>query len=277
MSRITKMFENAKARGEGTLIGYLTGGDPSPEYTPKLAEALIKGGVDIIELGIPFSDPIADGPTIQAANVRALTAGTTPIRVLEIAQQLRCKHAVPIVILTYFNPVFRIGLSRFFKFARERGVDGVVVPDLPIEEANEYRAVATANEVDTVFLAAPSTSDRRLTQIVNASSGFLYLVSHYGVTGEKDSVSETTLRLIRRVKRFCSTRIPLAVGFGVSKKRQVTQMIQAGADGVIVGSAFVRIVADSLQNPACAAAKLEDAARSLKDGAVLKTAEWKNA
>ncbi len=242
MSGIAKVFQRLKVQGDGALIGYVTAGDPKPEFTPMIAEALVKGGVDILELGIPFSDPIADGPTIQAASVRALQAGTTPQMVLGVAGEIKKKYGVPVVILTYFNPVFRMGVERFFRLAKSFGVDGVVVPDLPVEEAGPYREAAKGCGVDTVFLAAPSTSNERLHSIVECTSGFLYVVSHFGVTGARETVEDSTVELIKRVLSFTAGRVPLAVGFGVSKPEHAKRIIQSGADGVIVGSAFVNIV-----------------------------------
>ena len=242
MSDIAKVFQKLKAQDEGVLIGYVTGGDPKPGFTSRIAEALINGGVDILELGIPFSDPIADGPTIQAASVRALQAGTTPQMVLGMAGEVKKKHNVPVVILTYFNPVFRIGMARFLRLAKSFGVDGVVVPDLPVEEAESYREVANSCGVDTVFLAAPSTSNERLCKIVECTSGFLYVISHFGVTGAREALEDSTVHLIRRFLPYTAGRIPLAVGFGISKPEHARSIIEAGADGVIVGSAFVNIV-----------------------------------
>lgn len=242
MSDIAKVFQQLKAQGDGALIGYVTGGDPKPEFTPRIAEALVKGGVDILELGIPFSDPIADGPTIQTASVSALQAGTTPKMVLGMAGEIKRKCGVPVVLLTYFNPVFRMGLKNFFRLASNFGVDGVVVPDLPVEEADEYREAARTCGVDTIFLAAPSTSKQRLFNIVLCTSGFLYLVSHFGVTGAREALEDSTVQLIKRVLPYTAGRVPLAVGFGVSKPEHARCIIQSGADGVIVGSAFVNIV-----------------------------------
>jgi len=242
MSEIAKVFQKLKAQGDGALIGYVTGGDPEPRFTPVIAEALVKGGVDILELGVPFSDPIADGPTIQAASVRALQAGTTPKMVLGMAGEVKKKHSVPIVILTYYNPVFRMGLENFFRLASNCGVDGVVVPDLPVEEAEAYREAARTCGVDTIFLAAPSTTNERLRKIVGCTSGFLYLVSHFGVTGAREALEDSTVQLIKRVLPYTVGRVPLAVGFGVSKPEHAKLIIQSGADGVIVGSAFVNIV-----------------------------------
>ncbi len=242
MSGIADVFEKLKVQGDGALIGYVTGGDPEPRFTPVIAEALVKGGVDVLELGVPFSDPIADGPTIQAASVRALEAGTTTKIVLGMAGEVKKKCGLPVVILTYFNPVFRMGLENFFRLASNCGVDGVVVPDLPVEEAEAYREAARACGVDTIFLAAPSTSMERLRKIVGCTSGFLYLVSHFGVTGAREALEDSTVQLIKRVLPYTVGRVPLAIGFGVSKPEHVQCIIQSGADGVIVGSAFVNVV-----------------------------------
>jgi tryptophan synthase alpha chain len=265
MSGIAKVFQKLKVQGDGALIGYVTGGDPEPRFTPVIAEALVKGGVDILELGIPFSDPIADGPTIQAASVRALEAGTTPKVVLGMAGEVKKKHSVPIVILTYFNPVFRMGLENFFRLASNCGVDGVVVPDLPVEEADEYREAARTCGVDTIFLAAPSTSMERLRKIVGCTSGFLYLVSHFGVTGARETVEASTVQLIKRVLPYTAGRVPLAVGFGVSKHEHAKLIIQSGADGVIVGSAFVNIVHRHQGNAGRMLEEIEATARKLKN------------
>jgi tryptophan synthase alpha chain len=267
MSDISKVFQKLKAHGEGALIGYVTAGDPEPEFTPRIAEALVKGGVDILELGVPFSDPIADGPTIQAASVRALQAGTTPKMVLGMAGEIKRKHGVPVVLLTYFNPVFRMGVENFFRLAKSFGVDGVVVPDLPVEEAADYKETADACGVDTIFLAAPSTSAERLRRIVECTSGFLYLVSHFGVTGAREALEDSTVQLIKRVLPFTSGRVPLAVGFGVSKPEHAKRIIQSGAGGVIVGSAFVNIVSKHRDNLDAMLKEIEATARKLKEAA----------
>jgi tryptophan synthase alpha chain len=265
MSGIAEVFQKLKAQGDGALIGYVTAGDPEPEFTPKIAEALVKGGVDILELGVPFSDPIADGPTIQAASVRALQAGTTPKMVLGMAGEIKRKCGVPVVILTYYNIVFRMGLERFFRLAKSFGVDGVVVPDLPVEEAEAYREAAGSCGVDTIFLAAPSTSNERLRKIVECTSGFLYVVSHFGVTGAREALADSTVRLVKRVLPFTTGRVPLAVGFGVSKPEHVKRIIGAGADGVIVGSAFVNIVRKHQSDIGRMLGELEALARTLKN------------
>ena len=264
MNNITKAFQKAKAEGNGALIGYIMAGDPNPEVTPQIADALISGGVDVLELGLPFSDPIADGPTIQAASLRALNAGTTPLKVLEIAKQIKQQHDVPIVVMTYYNPVFRIGLDKFLSLAKEHMVNGFIVPDLPVEEAADYKKAAQAYGLDTIFLAAPSTTNERLTKIVDSSSGFLYLVSHYGVTGAKATVEDSTVQLIRRVLPFTAGKIPLAVGFGISKPEHVKRIIAAGADAAIVGSAFINTIQKNSQNTSAMLKQLQATAQELK-------------
>jgi tryptophan synthase alpha chain len=229
-----------------------------------MADALIKGGVDILELGLPFSDPIADGPTIQAASVRALSAGTTPLKVFDIAKEIRKSHEVPIVIMTYYNPVFRMGLEKFCGLANQFMVDGLIIPDLPVEEAGDYKKVASRFGIDTIFLAAPSTSNERLTKIVQCSSGFLYLVSHFGVTGVQAAVEDSTIQLVKRVLPFTSGKIPLAVGFGVSKPEHAQRIIMAGAEGVIVGSAFINLIKAHQENIDLLLKELQATASELK-------------
>jgi tryptophan synthase alpha chain len=264
MNAIADTFRKAKAQGNRALIGYVIAGDPNPELTPRIADALIRGGVDMLELGLPFSDPIADGPTIQAASVRALAAGTTPACVLEMAKVIRQSHSVPVVIMTYYNPVFRMGLDCFFASAKRSMVDGVIVPDLPVEEAAEYKAAATKNGIDTIFLAALSTTNERLSRIVDYSSGFLYLVSHFGVTGAQTTISESTIQQVKRILPYTSGRIPLAVGFGISKPEHVKCIKEAGADGVIVGSAFINLIQKSQSDIPKMLKELEASACELK-------------
>jgi tryptophan synthase alpha chain len=264
MSTINQAFQKTKGQGNGALIGYIMAGDPKPELTAKIAETLIKGGVDILELGLPFSDPIADGPTIQAASVRALAAGTTPVKVLEIAKEIRLNYDAPVVIMTYYNPVFRMGLEKFFGLAKKCMVDGVIVPDLPVEEAGDYKQTANKVGIDTIFLAAPSTSNERLSRIVECSSGFLYLVSHFGVTGAQSTIEDSTIQLVKRVLPFTSGRIPLAVGFGVSKPEHVQRIVGAGADGVIVGSAFINLIQKHKENMDAVLREVQATASKLK-------------
>lgn len=272
MREITRIFSILGRRGEGGLIVYVTAGDPEPSCTPRIVEALVDGGADIIELGIPFSDPIADGPTIQAAAVRALKAGTTPKKVLKIAEKIKEKNRVPLVILTYYNPIFRMGLMNFFDSARACGVDGVIVPDLPVEEAGEYKKFAETYEIDTTFLAAPSTSTERLKKIMKYTSGFLYLVSIFGVTGARERIQDLTIRLIRKTLPITYGRIPLAVGFGISKPEHVKVVIQNGADAAIVGSGFVRIIEKRHNREEVMLRALEKYAFQLKVATIKKAA-----
>ena len=264
MSEITKTFLNLKTRNEAGLIAYITAGDPNPSYTPRIVEALIKGGADIIELGIPFSDPIADGPTIQAGSVRALDAGTTPKMVLEIVAQIKKNHKVPMVIMTYYNSIFKMGLNMFMEHAKASGVDGIIVPDLPIEEATDYKKYAEANQIDTIFLTTPSTHTDRLNEIVTASTGFLYLVSVFGVTGAREALQEHTLEMISKTVSITRGKIPLAVGFGISKPEHVKSVVQNGADAAIVGSGFVRIIENGQNDMESTITAIEEYTRKLK-------------
>jgi len=265
MSVLEKRMRELKEKNEGALIAYVCGGDPKPEYTPEIVDSLIRGGADIIELGIPFSDPIADGPTIQEASVRALKAETTPIRVMEIARRVKEKHpSVPLVALTYYNPIFRMGLERFFTLAGECGIDGVIVPDLPIEEASEYKRLSEDHRIDTIFLATPNTTRERLENIIRYTTGFLYLVSIFGVTGTRESIHELTLQTMKRLLPCIGGRIPLAVGFGISEPEHVRTVVRSGADGAIVGSAFVKIIDRYQSNLGEMVIALEEKASKLK-------------
>jgi len=221
------------------LITFITAGDPNIKATLDFMLALDRYA-DVIELGIPFSDPMADGRTIQKANVRALKAGIKVGDVFEVVRRFREHSNTPVVLMTYYNPVYRRGVERFVREAKDAGVDGLIVVDLPVEEATEYLNVCEKYGMGTVFLAAPNTSEERLRLIDEASSAFVYLVSLYGTTGARERVSELAFDLIKRAKKVC--RKPLAVGFGVSKAEHVAELIKAGADGVVVGSALVEII-----------------------------------
>jgi len=245
---IGKVFNELEKRNEGALIAYVTGGDPSPKYTPRIVEALVEGGADIVEIGIPFSDPIADGPVIQASDVRALNAGTTPNTVFEIVREVKKTVDAPIALLTYYNIVFRRGVGKFLEDASKSGVDGLIVADLPVEEAGEYKNYAEKNGIDTIFLAAPSTSLNRLEKILRMASGFLYLVSVFGVTGMREHVAQLTMQTVRKIRPYTVNRIPLAVGFGISKPEHVRTIVSCGADGAIVGSAFVKLIEEKYGN-----------------------------
>jgi len=262
MTRIGKLFENLKRDGRKGLIAYLTAGDPSPARTPELVEALVRGGADLVELGVPFSDPIADGPVIQRAGERALKAGTTLHKVLEIASEIRQRSEVPLLLFTYLNPVVRYGLDRLAKDATACGIDGCLLIDASVEEAHDYVGAMHQHGLDTVFLAAPTSTGRRLKLVAHYSTGFVYLVSRTGVTGERDSLSDAVAPLVRAMRAV--TDLPLAVGFGISRPEHVAELC-AQVDAVVVGSALVRVIEEHLESPRLAQ-ELEAFVRQLKGG-----------
>ncbi|MEM2923585.1 MAG: tryptophan synthase subunit alpha [Candidatus Nitrosocaldus sp.] len=233
------------ARGEHALIGYMVAGYPDEHTCLDVAIAMIDGGVDILEIGIPFSDPIADGPTIQRASYIALSNGITPLKAFNIAKSIKDASDTPLVAMTYYNIVYRLGVERFIAMAKEHGIDGLIVPDLTYEEADDAIRVAHMHDMDLIFLVAPNTSDERLNMIAGVSKGFLYLVSVYGTTGERDRFYDYTTNAIRRVKGMIMGRVPLAVGFGISRKEHARVMIDAGADAIVVGSAFINLMEKS--------------------------------
>ena len=239
MTRIAALFERLKQEDRKALITYITAGDPSPDRTVGFAAALERGGADLIELGVPFSDPVADGPVIQRAGDRALRAGTTLRRVLEIATDIRAASQIPLLLFTYLNPVLRYGLANLARDAKASGIDGVLLTDASVEEAGDFTRVMQAAGLDTVFLAAPTSSPRRLKLIAEYSTGFIYLVSRLGVTGEQQSVSATVAPLIEAMRQY--TKLPLAVGFGVSRPEHVAEMGRH-AEGVVVGSALMSLI-----------------------------------
>jgi tryptophan synthase alpha chain len=236
-TRIQKLFEFVRKENRSALIAYVTAGDPSPERTPEIVASLERGGVDLIELGVPFSDPIADGPVIQRAAARALAAGSTVFKILDIARQIRKASEMPILLFTYLNPVLRYGLDKLARDAKAAGIDGCLLTDVSVEEAEPYVAAMRAAELDTVFLAAPTSTERRLKLVAQYSTGFVYLVSRTGVTGEQVALSDSLAPLIDKMRTV--TKLPLAAGFGISTPEQAGAVAKM-ADGVVVGSAIVR-------------------------------------
>ena len=233
MSKISEAFKDTKA-----FIPFITGGDPSLEITEQLLYAMEEAGADIIEIGIPFSDPIAEGPVIQAANERALAAGCTTDRLFETVKKAREKVQVPMVFLTYLNPIFTYGKERFMERCRECGIQGVIVPDMPFEEKGELREVCREYGVEIISLIAP-TSHERITAIAKEAEGYIYCVSSLGVTGMRKEISTDIQGMVDKVRQ--ATKVPCAVGFGISTPEQAQQMA-AVSDGVIVGSRIVKIV-----------------------------------
>ncbi|MGB9176059.1 MAG: tryptophan synthase subunit alpha [Methanoregula sp.] len=244
MGRIEAVFNQLK---KPAFIGFIVAGDPDKETCIRAALALIDGGTDILELGVPFSDPVADGPTIQKADERSLAAGTTVDTVFEIVREVRKKTKVPIVFLVYYNMVYHRGINRFYKEARETGVDGILIADMPVEESDDVYKTAIRYGIDPIFLITQTTSDERIKKIVARAHGYLYLVAVLGVTGVRDTVSSGAIDLLQRVKKH--TGIPLALGFGISTPGHAKICAEAGADGVIVGSAIVDIVGKNRGNP----------------------------
>jgi tryptophan synthase alpha chain len=218
----------------------VTGGDPTIEKSEEFILEMVRAGADLVEIGIPFSDPIAEGPVIQEANIRALAAGSTTDKIFGLAERVRQKTAVPLVFLTYLNPVFHYGYDRFFQRCQKAGVDGIIIPDLPFEEQGEVRDVASLHGVDLISLIAP-TSQERIREIARTATGFLYLVSSMGVTGVRGEIQTDLGAIIVAVRE--QTKIPAAVGFGIHTPAQAAEIAKI-ADGVIVGSAIVKIAAE---------------------------------
>jgi tryptophan synthase alpha chain len=239
MSRIGDRFASLRAEGRKAFVGFITAGDPSLDHTVEAAVALEKGGVDVLELGVPFSDPLADGPVIQRASDRALRRGVVLADVLEVVRRIRRRSELPLLLFSYYNPLLRYGLSRLAADARAAGVDGVLATDLPPEEAGEWLPVARQAGLDTVFLAAPTSPDDRLRRVAGESRGFVYAISRMGVTGERDALSADARPLLARLR--AAADVPVAMGFGLSTPEQVAAAAEL-ADGVVVGSALVRFL-----------------------------------
>jgi tryptophan synthase alpha chain len=267
-TRITELFARLKRDGRKGFIAYITAGDPTPDRTPDLVDALERGGADLIELGVPFSDPIADGPVIQRAGYRALQAGTTVRKVLDIAAEIRTRSQIPLLLFTYLNPIMRYGIEKLAADAKAAGIDGCLLTDASVEEAGAYVHVMRSAGLDTVFLAAPTSTPRRLRLVAEYSTGFVYLVSRTGVTGERDSISSAVAPLIRSVREV--TDLPLAVGFGVSTPEHVAE-IGRQAEAVVVGSAIIRLIEQNAGN-ASLELQLESFVRELKHGFQVVTA-----
>ncbi len=239
MSRLAEALTTARAAGRRVLVPFITAGDPDLATTEKLIVALADAGADAIELGIPFSDPLADGPVIQLSNTRALAAGATLRAILDLVARVRGRVSVPLVLMGSINPIHAFGIERFARAAHAAGIDGVIIPDLPIEDGGSIFGPLQAHDLDTVMLVAPTTPARRLAAIGRHSRGFVYYVSLTGVTGERTNLRSDLPAKIRAVKR--AVDLPVLVGFGISTPEQAAE-VAAVADGVIVGSAVVRRV-----------------------------------
>ncbi len=273
MNRLTDNFKQLNARGEQALICFVTAGDPDVDRTVELAAAMYDAGVDALELGIPFSDPLADGPSIQASSQRALDSGMTAHKAMECARRIhaRVPH-LPLVLMTYYNPVLRYGMDKFAHDAATSGVDGVIITDLTPEEASAWQQNAAANNLATIYLLAPTSTDERVASVCKSCSGFVYCVSRTGVTGARQDVPHDLRDTLSRIRKH--TNLPLAVGFGVSSPEHVAA-ISAFADGVVVGSSLVDLIHNNRDNPSLLeiaaeyCASLKGATRSSKVGSNL--------
>ena len=246
MSRLAATFNRIRSNGHPGLVTYVTAGDPSLDRTGDILQALDRAGADVLEVGVPFSDPLADGPVIQRATERALAVGTTLSGVLDLVQRVRPDIAAPVVIFSYANPILRLGTERFADRARAAGVDGVLVLDLPIEEAHEFRGMMAQREIDTIFLLSPTTTDERIRKAAALGSGFLYAISRLGVTGARDALADGAREMVERIRT--SSTLPVALGFGISKPEHVRE-VGRWADAAVVGSALVNIIAEAGGSP----------------------------
>jgi len=246
MSQLAATFDRLRGQKQPGLVTYVTAGDPDLERTAGILRSLDRAGADVVEVGVPFSDPLADGPVIQRATERALASGTTLKGVLEMVGRARPDVKAPIVLFSYANPILRLGAERFADQARDAGVDGVLVLDLPIEEADDFRTMLAARGIDTILLLSPTTTDLRLRKAATLGSGFLYAISRLGVTGARDAIADGAQDMVRRIRAVSS--LPVALGFGISKPEHVRE-VGRWADAAVVGSALVQVVADHAASP----------------------------
>jgi tryptophan synthase alpha chain len=264
MDRIAQAFARTRREKRAAFVAYLCAGDPDFDTSLAACRAVLDAGADVLELGVPFSDPLADGLTNQLAAQRALDGGMTAARVFELVKRLREKSQIPIIFYTYYNLVFSNGVENYVRAAKEAGVDGMLTLDLPPEEADEMLAACAKHDMKTVFIVAPTTPPGRHARIGAAATGFIYYVSREGVTGVRDQVAANIPEAVARIRQH--TALPVAVGFGISTREQVRQVARA-ADGVVVGSALVNVIKDNLDNRAGLPARLRITAADLVAGA----------
>ena len=243
LSKIDRKFNELKNDNKLALMPFIMAGDPNIETTHDILLKLQENGADLIELGIPYSDPLADGPIIQLSAARALGSGTTPRRVIKLLDSMKGKLHIPVILFTYFNPLLSFGFEEFCRMASEAGVSGLIIPDLPLEEAYKFSKIVSAYSMDLILLVAPTTPFERMQMISNNTKGFTYLVSVTGVTGERNKMENRVANLINKLKEISIN--PVAVGFGISSPEHVHNVRAWGADGVIIGSAFVKRISSS--------------------------------
>ena len=266
MTRIKEKFAELQAKNQKALISYIMTGFPNEKATMSTVRGLVKGGVDIIELGFPFSDPLADGPVIQNASTVSLEKGTNIVKFFSLVKKIRKETDIPLILMTYTNILYHKGYGKFISEAKKAGIDGFILPDMSIEESKEYLQAAK-NKADTIFLISPNTSETRIQKISKASSGFLYLVAVFGTTGVKTGIKKYTLDAIKQVKKQTNGIIPIGIGFGVSTPDDVRKYIKAGADAVIVGSAYLKLIEKTPQNQL--ESKIASFTKSLKKQTIL--------
>ncbi len=242
MSKIQNKFSELKSKKEKALIAYIMVGFPNENGTMSAIRGLIKGGADIIELGFPFSDPIADGPVIQNASTISLSKGTKLQQFFKIIKKIRKETNIPLILMTYTNILYRQGYNEFMKNAKKAGIDGLILPDMSVEESNNYLDAAKRNKMDTIFLISPNTSKERIKKILRATSGFLYLVSIFGTTGMRTKIQQYTIDAIKKTKKIVNKKIPIGIGFGVYTPEDAKEFLSLGVDAIIVGSAFLRLI-----------------------------------
>lgn len=242
ISKIKSKFQEIGKKRQKALIAYTMVGYPSEKATISVIRGLIKGGADIIELGFPFSDPLADGPVIQNASTISLEKGTKISQFFEVVRKIRKETDIPLVLMTYTNILYHRGYDKFFKAAKEAGIDGLITPDMTVEESREYIRAARKHKIDTIFLVSPNTSNQRLQRIVRQTTGFLYLVSVYGTTGMQTKIQKYTIDALKKTKKIADSKIPVGIGFGVSTPDDVKNYVKNGADAVIIGSALIKLV-----------------------------------
>jgi tryptophan synthase alpha chain len=264
---LEEKFQELKSKGEGAHMPHVYFGDPHEEFSLRLIETLVENGADILEFGIPFSDPTADGPTFQAVCERALENGVTPAKCIQGIKRLRERGVEnPIVVTTYYNIPYVAGVGKFLNRIREAGAQAIIVPNVPVEEADVLLAEGKKSGIHTIFQIAPTTTENRLKKIADIASGFLYVINVEGVTGVRESLADSTLKLVKRVRRH--TDMPLLAGFGISNRQQASNVVAAGADGAIAGSAYAKIYEKNLEKPEETLPEIARLAGQIKQGCI---------
>jgi tryptophan synthase alpha chain len=263
-----EMFLEVKKRGEGAFIPFTVAGDPDLETSIEIVRQYVENGADALEIGFPFSDPVADGPSVQAADIRSLNSGMTVENCFKFIERIREFTTVPIGLLVYYNLIYKMGVEEFYRKSSEAGVNGILAADLPPEEAGDAVAAAQKYNIDQIFMVAQTTSNERIDEIVKMCSGFLYVVAVMGVTGARSDIKKSTVDLIKRVKNH--TDLPLAVGFGISKPEHVKDVIKSGSDGAIVASAIINIITENIDDMDRAMELIGSFCRELKESTKIR-------